>query len=157
MGLIDQLVPFVRFGQLISFLPYRIERNSETAEARFKFSWCHPLTIWFILGLSFQCLPLVTSIISINYFQGEFDKVQMPFLMNLLFLVATMFHNLTIFVSRGIHLRYHQLRSVIDLLTANVVVKLEEFQSFPASSNNLKMKILFGILVILVAVITNIN
>jgi hypothetical protein len=107
------------------------------------------------LGFSFQCLPLAISIISISYFQGEIKKVEMSFLMNLLFLVVTLFHNLMILVSRGVSLRFYRLRSVIDFLTSDAVVKLDNFESYPSCNNSLKKKTFFGIFIILAAVIYN--
>jgi hypothetical protein len=60
-----------------------------------------------------------------------------------------------IIVSRGISLRFYRLRSVIDLLTSNVVAKLDSFESYPNCNNNLKTKTFFGIFIILAAVINN--
>ena len=55
MTIIEDLGPFVRFGNFIGLFPYRLEADpSRLGMKRFVFSWCHLLTFWCIFLLIFE-------------------------------------------------------------------------------------------------------
>ena len=155
MDLLEQLNPFVRFSQIIGFIPFRIETNNHLKK-KFTFSWCHLMTFWFILTLVFQLSPTIGTVFLHNYQVSVTNNSarKVPFTFTIVFVITLAFHVSMIFVSRLIVLRYYdELRSVITSLTTGSIKTLARLEGrLTGSKNILRKRTFIGIFLILLTV-----
>ena len=149
----NRLQPFLRFGQFAGLFPYQIEsiKTLNGLYKRFAFTCIHPLTAWFIISFIFQFLPCMVSITLLN--SAKKTNLVLPKSIILVYGVGTMIHYLTILVSRGVTLRYNQLRSFMRSIF--VAQELEIFESFPHCQNSFRKRTFIGIFIIITSVIFN--
>jgi hypothetical protein len=149
----NRLEPFLRFGQFAGLFPYQIEliKSLNGQYKRFTFTCIHPLTAWFIVSFILQFFPCMVSVMLLNYIRDT--MILLPKSIILVYGVGTIVHYLTVLVSRGVTLRYHQLSS---LMRSTIVVRgLEIFESFPHCQNSFRKRTFIGIFIILTSVIIN--
>ena len=158
MGVLEQLGPFVYFGQLTGLLPYRIKFNPFTGRFKdFTFSWCDRITFWFVLNIGFQFLPLVVLVwlfmVAQLYESSTFTNLPLPLI--LLYGIIVVNHYLMIILSRIIMFRFKKLSIAINSLIDDTVRYLEELESLPHCQNSTKKRTIVGILLILASVRNN--
>ena len=151
MDLFEQVEPFVLFSQIVGFFPFRIESNE--FKKRFTFAWW--LTFWFISALFLQLSPLIGTIFLYNEVQQNTSSMtapSLPFSLSIVFGITNTTHYIMIAVSRAVSLRYTQLLSFIESLTADAVKALDKFEIVSGFDSSFKKRTFFGLLLILTAV-----
>lgn len=151
MDLFEQLNPFVRFSQIVGFIPFRIETSN--LRKKFSFSWCHFITFWFILTFVFALSPVIGYVLLHNYQTSIANGTRkVPFSITMIFVITMAFHNIMVFMSRFISLRYCELRTITNSLTTGAIKMLEKLEGLPGLSNTLRRPTFIGIFLILLAV-----
>lgn len=151
MDLFEQLNPFVRFSQIVGFIPFGIDTSN--LRKKFSFSWCHFITFWFILTFVFALSPVIGYVLLHNYQTSIGNSTRkVPFSFTIVFVITLSFHAIMIFMSRFISLRYYELRRVTNSLTTGALKMLEKLEGLPGLSNTLRRRTFIGIFFILLAV-----
>ena len=159
MGLFEQLVPLVHFGQIVGLFPYRIQRNASTGQFKsFTFSWGNKTTIYFVFATSFQFfVPLTANVMFQKVMHNKFDEAHLSTMFVVLSRLGSVIHYLMIILGLAITLRYHKLRSAVQSITNKVFTDLESLEDFKISLHNIKQRIYGGIFLILILVNRFIN
>ena len=154
MGVIEQLVPFIRFGQLIGILPYSVEIDSMTKKCKnVTFFWCHSITFWCIFVFVLQMLGyLMPTFMALPNMQNEFNSYKMSKTFIIITGILQMNSVFMIFVDRAITFRYRKLQSVIHLITHPAFRALEEMETFPNCKKRIRRRTLIGIFLIVTLV-----
>ena len=76
----------------------------------------------------------------------------LPFSLSIVFGITNTTHYIMIAVSRAVSLRYTQLLSFIESLTADAVKALDKFEIVSGFDSSFKKRTFFGLLLILTAV-----
>ena len=72
-----KLRPFVRFCQIVGSFPFRMEMDLQSGKLkRFTFSFCHPVTWWYIMIQSLGWINLVFWFCNESEHQGVVEFVQ---------------------------------------------------------------------------------
>ena len=127
-----QLRPFFWLGQLIGFIPCQIQMNCQSVT--FSFSFCHPLTLWYILVLIFMMISgWLTAIDTLNVeFHTNFDKTEVDnggYKGYLCWVVNWLCETIVFFSAQLIWFRYSRLEKALKLV--------EKFdRSLPPTSNS---------------------
>ena len=147
MDKLTNLRPFVRLCQLIGFIPFRMEVDSETKKfQRFSFSFRHPLTWWFIITKLSNCVSFCIGVyISISIFSklnAEWSSKK-----GICFISSSMFQCLVIVIIQLALVRCSYLRKAIELIvraegTFKSVSKMAEHK------NTVTQRTFFGLLFI---------
>ena len=148
MGIfIQELRPFINFGQFVGLFPYRIQSVD-----KFVFSFRHPITIWFVSAFIFQLLPILSTVLLMYSLQQEpqFINSDIPKYLPALGAIWAVSHYFMIFVSRGVTLRYRQLRSATEAIESQFE---DEISSFPHCQNSIKKRIISGLFIIITSVL----
>ena len=152
--MLDDLVPFVRFGQLVGLFPYNIKTNPLNARLskRLNFSWRHPLAFWFVLVLTFQVAPIFAGLKFYINMPNEFKSLKLSLIFTIPLFVSIAVHYVTIVVSRAVTLRYHHLALVTSFPNnSDTIRELEEFET-TSHTNTVKKRTYIGIFSILTTV-----
>ena len=147
MGVIEHLVPFIRFGQLIGLLPYSVEIDSMTKKCKnVTFFWCHSITFWCILVFVLQTSGfLIPTFMALQNMQNEFNSYKMSKTFIIITGILQMNSVFIIFVDRAITFRYQKYQLVIHLITHPTLRALEELETFPKCKNTIRRRTLIGI------------
>ena len=158
-SIFDNFGVFIRFGQMVGILPYRMKFDpSDGNSRRFVFSWCHPLTVWFVFSFLLQFSPIgISVLLSSKIVQQLFNKPITNLTPITSFIFAAMgygFHYALFLVSRRVTLHYHQWHKVIDSINSQVIHQLEESSKDLLPYRNLiKKRISIGIFIIVSRVV----
>ena len=154
MGFYEHWGPFIHLSNFMGLFPYRIKSNGGKC-TQFVFSWCHPITLWCVLALIFQLIPIV----GIAIYFSDLEKVRsteqthVPKSITILSSLGPAFHYSIIFVSRGIAYRHNRLSAAVDSVTNQIIKDLEgKFETYPNCRNLTKKRSLFGFIMILASV-----
>ena len=152
MTIIEDLGPFVRFGNFIGLFPYRLEADpSRLGMKRFVFSWCHLLTFWCIFLLIFE--------IGLIIFLTQFNNAQLiqhishtSSVVSLITSMAAKNQIVMILIVRAMTFRYHRLQSAVKSLIILGFTALEETEELLSCRNTFKKRALIGISLIIASV-----
>ena len=155
MGVLDDLVPFVRFAQFVGLFPFKIKRNSLSGRFDgFKFSCSHLITFWYVLVLVVQVAPLIKHAMPMlpqDNLNGNFNSSsKLPAIFNLPIYTHLSVHYAMIVIIRSATLRYRQLNLVFNYLNSDTLRELEGLEN--GCRNTIKKRSLIGISLILMTV-----
>jgi hypothetical protein len=151
--MLNDLVPFVRFGQFVGLFPYSIESNLLNDKPQwFRFSIRHPVTFYFVLVLIFQIAPLFVSSRVYGNLTNDLKSSRVSLVFTIPLFVSLAVHYVTIAVSRRVTLRYHQLALAINFLNNEAIRDLERLRATNGCTNTLKKRAFIGIFFILTTV-----
>ena len=147
MDKLTNLRPFVWFCQLIGFIPFRMELDSETKKfQRFSFSLRHPLTWWFtITKLSncvFICIAVYTSISSFSKLNAEWSSKK-----GICFISMLIFYVLVIVIIQLALVRCSHLRKAIELIV-RAEGTFKSVSKMADRKNTVTQRTFFGVLII---------
>jgi len=149
MGVFEQLVPLIRFGQLLGVVPYSIETDSLVRKCkRVTFSCRHPVVWWCILVLILQILGPFLQLIIYPSSDVQDDLKKYKLSSSIILMIVFIFHfNIIamVFVARAITFRYSKWRSATHFLNNQTVRALEELEKLPNCQNTIKRRTLIGI------------
>ena len=150
--MLNDLVPFVRFGQFVGLFPYTIRINPLNKKLeRFRFSWCHPMTFYFSLVLIFQIAPIFVSSRVYEKLINDLKSSTVSLVFTIPLFVSLAVHYVTMVVSRRIALRYHHLGLAIKFINSDTIRELEELET-NFCTNTVKRRTFIGICFILTTV-----
>ena len=67
--------------------------------------------------------------------------------------IGIMSHYAMVLISRSVTLRYNQLLSAVESISAKIINELEEFETLPRCQDSTKKRTFIGIFIILISVI----
>ena len=151
MDKLTNLRPFVWFCQLIGFIPFRMEVDSETKKfQRFSFSFRHPLTWWFsITKLSncvFICIAVYTKISGFSKLNYEWSSKN-----GICFMSMLIFHYLFIITIQLALVRCSHLRKAIELIV-RAEGTFKSVSKMAGRKNTVTQRTFFGVLIIFIQV-----
>lgn len=116
MGVFEQLRPFVFFCQLCGFTPFRMHFHQESKRfQRFIFTWCHPLTCWFIfLTIVLIVIPFLEIFVYFDDLRDVAGFDNLPIALYAFTIAGIAFHGLQLLLYRYISLYFLAFRRALE-------------------------------------------
>ena len=156
MSVLEKLSPFISICQFCGMLPFSMEYDPATKEfARFSFSFWHFITWWFVLIFFLQfVVPLVLISIFGNLLQEMSNDSSLPLTLSIMAGVNAVCLITQLVLCRWIVFCYYrQLRNTVEAIQA--VERIFKSSSFTGYENSVSKRVAVGIILLVVAVSTN--
>ena len=151
MDKLTNLRPFVWFCQLIGFIPFRMEVDSETKKfQRFSFSFRHPLMLWFAVSriLIFVSFFITFYVVILYFplFNSEWSSRK-----GFSYITVMIFQSVVSLMIQLTLIRCSRLRKAVELIV-KADGTLKSISNMVEHKNTVTQRTFFGLLLIFIKV-----